>query len=56
MLINFWATWCVPCVEILPELSELVAELPAERFALLGVSADEELETVTAFREREPMP
>ena len=56
VLINFWATWCVPCIEVLPELRELVAELPADRFALLGISVDEELETVTAFREREPMP
>ena len=56
VLINFWATWCVPCVDVLPELRELVAELPGDRFALLGISVDEELETVTAFREREPMP
>ncbi len=56
VLINFWATWCVPCVDVLPELRELVAELPADRFALLGISVDEELDTVTAFREREPMP
>ena len=56
VLINFWATWCAPCIEVLPELRELVAESPADRFALLGISVDEELETVTAFREREPMP
>lgn len=40
----------------LPELRELVAALPADRFALLGISVDEELETVMAFRERRPMP
>ena len=56
VLLNFWATWCVPCIDVLPELRELVAELPADRFALLGISVDEELETVTAFRERHPMP
>ena len=56
VLINFWATWCAPCVDVLPELRELVAELPADRFALLGISVDEDIETVTAFREREPMP
>ena len=56
VLLNFWATWCVPCIDVLPELRELVAELPADRFALLGISVDEEIETVTAFREREPMP
>ena len=56
VLINFWATWCAPCIDVLPELRELVAELPSDRFALLGISVDEQLETVTAFREREPMP
>ena len=56
VLLNFWATWCAPCIDVLPELRELVAALPADRFALLGISVDEELETVTAFRERQPMP
>ena len=56
VLINFWATWCAPCVDVLPELRQLVAGLPADRFALLGISVDEALETVTAFRDREPMP
>ena len=56
VLIDFWATWCRPCVDVLPELRELVAELPADRFTLLAISVDERLDTVTAFREREPMP
>ena len=56
LLIDFWATWCVPCIDALPELREMVADLPADRFALLAISVDEELETVTAFMEREPMP
>ncbi len=56
LLIDFWATWCAPCIDALPELREMVADLPADRFALLAVSVDEELETVTAFMEREAMP
>ena len=56
VLIDFWATWCRPCIDVLPELRELVGELPADRFTLLAISVDEQLETVTAFREREPMP
>lgn len=56
VLVDFWATWCKPCVDVLPELRELVAELPADRFTLLAISVDEEPETVTAFQEREPMP
>ncbi|MCY4122473.1 MAG: TlpA disulfide reductase family protein [Acidobacteria bacterium] len=56
LLIDFWATWCVPCIDALQELREMVADLPADRFALLAVSVDEELETVTEFMEREAMP
>ena len=56
VLVDFWATWCKPCVDVLPELRELVAELPADRFTLLAISVDEEPETVAAFQEREPMP
>ncbi len=56
VLLDFWATWCGPCVTALPKLRELVARLPADRFALVGISVDEELETVTRFIEDEPMP
>ena len=56
LLIDVWATWCRPCVDALPELRALVAELPADRFALLAISVDHALATVTDFMEREPMP
>lgn len=56
VLLDFWATWCRPCVAALPQLRELVAKLPAERFAIVAVSVDEKLGTVTRFIEDEPMP
>ena len=56
VLLDFWATWCPPCVDVLPELRELVAEMPADRFALIAISVDDEVETVTRFMEDEPMP
>ncbi len=56
LLIDFWATWCVPCIDALPKLREMVADLPADRFALLAISVDQELETVTGFMEREATP
>ena len=56
VLLDFWATWCVPCIDVLPDLRKLVEELPADRFALVAISVDEELETVTRFMQDEPMP
>ena len=56
VLLDFWATWCGPCVDALPALRRLVEDLPADRFALLAISVDAEVETVTAFRERESLP
>ena len=56
VLIDFWATWCGPCIAHLPKLRELVAALPADRFALVAISADEQLGTVTRFIQDEPMP
>ena len=56
VLLDFWATWCGPCVDALPALRRLVEDLPADRFAILAISVDAEVETVTAFPERESLP
>jgi peroxiredoxin len=37
VLVNFWATWCEPCLEELPAIERLRASLAHERFAVLAV-------------------
>jgi len=40
-LLDFWATWCVPCVKNAPELSRLHRDWSGRGFQVLGVSIDE---------------
>jgi thiol-disulfide isomerase/thioredoxin len=40
VLVNFWATWCVPCREEFPELSKLQARHRGAGLSVLGVSTD----------------
>lgn len=39
-LVNFWATWCVPCVQELPDFIKLNEELRNEKFKMILVSLD----------------
>ncbi len=40
-LINFWATWCVPCRAEMPMLMELHSEYAARGFQVVGIALDE---------------
>lgn len=48
VLLNFWATWCPPCVEEVPALDALQDELGGRGLRVLGVALDE-AEPVRAF-------
>ena len=40
VVLNFWATWCVPCIEEIPTLVQLQQRMP--QVAVVAVSADED--------------
>ncbi|VWX37349.1 TlpA disulfide reductase family protein [Limnobacter sp. 130] len=40
VVLNFWATWCPPCVEEMPELDELYPQLQAQNIELIGIAID----------------
>ncbi len=42
LLLNFWATWCSPCVEEVPSLNQLARQLGPQGLVVLGVSVDKD--------------
>lgn len=40
LVVNFWATWCAPCVEEMPELNQLQQEFKGKEIQVLGLAID----------------
>ena len=41
VVLNFWATWCPPCREEMPELAELHTQYQAKNVVVVGLAVDE---------------
>jgi peroxiredoxin len=52
VVVNFWATWCPPCVAEMPSLERLHRALSREGLVVLGVSADEDEAALARFVEK----
>lgn len=49
VFLNFWATWCPPCVEEMPSMEILQRELDEEAFTILAVASEPDWSTVHRF-------
>jgi len=53
VMVNFWASWCEPCLEELPSLLQLHRDMPS--LVILAISIDEDPEAYSAFLVRHHM-
>ena len=49
VLVHFWATWCVPCVEELPALQRLATRLAPQGLEVIAVNAQENAARIRPF-------
>ena len=52
VLVDFWATWCQPCVAEMPHVVAAYEEYKGQGFEVIGISLDENREAVEAFVEQ----
>ncbi len=52
VLLNFWATWCIPCREEIPELNALQHELQAKGLKVIGASTEDDAAGINAYQEQ----
>ena len=52
LVLNFWASWCAPCVQEVPSLDQFQKEFAPQGVIVLGVSVDKNKELYERFREQ----
>jgi thiol-disulfide isomerase/thioredoxin len=53
VFVNFWATWCAPCIAEFPDIVRLHQKYHARGFEVIAVSFDEQKETAIPFLNRQ---
>lgn len=49
VILNFWATWCLPCIRELPRLDKLQQMIPAEKYAILAINVKDRPSRVRTY-------
>lgn len=52
LMVNFWATWCPPCIEEMPSLNQFAREMSGSGLTVLGISVDRNEKAYKTFLEQ----
>ncbi len=53
--LDFWASWCAPCLIAIPEIEKIRSEFPAEAFQIVAVNLDRKKKKALRFLEKHPV-
>jgi peroxiredoxin len=53
--LDFWASWCPPCLTSLPELEAMRKQMPASQFQVVAINIDEKPNKALRFLEKQPV-
>jgi peroxiredoxin len=53
VVLNFWATWCPPCVEETPSLEKFAEQMRSQGVDVVGVSVDQDATALRTFAEQQ---
>ena len=56
VLVDFWATWCGPCVKEIPNVKKAYESLHPKGFEIVGISFDEDKDKLLGFIKSKEMP
>ena len=56
VLVDFWATWCGPCIKEMPNIFENYKKYGNQGFDVIGVSVDEDLNALAEYVTKERPP
>ncbi len=55
VLIDFWATWCGPCIKEMPKVKKTYAKFKDQKFAIISISLDSSIDPLKAYITKEEL-
>jgi len=53
--LDFWASWCAPCLTAIPEVEEMRSEFPEDDFQVIAVNLDQKTKKALRFLDKNPI-